>query len=470
MTHSRSHRNLKGDWICSAALSLLLLGCSDGSLSTPSGGGAPSEQVSTGGTSGGSETPEKTTATGGEPGVDGTGGSGASGGSTSSGDAPLASGGSSSGGSEGGPTPRPTEGLYETGVFTHPGVYSSIGQLEFIKQKILAGEQPWKQAYDELLATDPTSRETTARAVVPGSSDPKERADMDEMTKDGEYANAAAMLWYFTGEKEYADFAIETLNAWSVFKRTGMPLYLTWAVPHFLNAAELMKHLPGSEWSDTDIEKFSTMVEEQMWSKVQLPPVTYGSNHGATAVESMFAIAVFLDDREKFEEAETSYEWLMPKYLYMNHAIRMDGETNETCRDLNHTKLGLAGILNAAEISWNQGVDLWQGHATRIATMAEFHSGIMMGDTPVPAKLCSWKPDQAGKVFCKGNVPWSSPNGAPPCNEASWETIVNHIGDRLEKKLPLTRKMVGRNRPVGSINRRAQKWTTLLKADVSTDL
>jgi hypothetical protein len=345
-----------------------------------------------------------------------------------------------------------------------------MGQLEFVKQKVLAGEQPWKEAFDDLLATNPTARTITAQAVVPGSSDPKERAEMDEMTKDGEYANAAALLWYFTGEKKYADFAINTLNAWSVFERTGMPLYLTWAVPHFLNAAELMAHLPGSEWSSADIDAFSTMVEERMWSKVQLPPVDYGSNHGATATESMFAIAIFLEDKAKFDQAVEAYEWLMPKYLYLNQAPRMDGETNETCRDLNHTKLGVIGILNAAESAWNQGVDLWKDHAIRFATMAEFHAGIMMGETAVPATLCAWKPGQAGKVYCQGNVPWSSPEGAPPCNEAAWETFVNHVGGRLGLEVPWTSKMAERNRPLGSINRRAQKWTTLLKAGVNTDL
>ncbi len=207
-----------------------------------------------------------------------------------------------------------------------------------------------------------------------------------------------------------------------------------------------------------------------MWSRVQLPLVEYGSNHGATAVESMFSIAVFFEDKDKFDEAVSAYEWLMPRYLYLNKAPYMNGETNETCRDLNHTKLGVIGLLNAAEVAWNQGVDVWKNHASRISTMAEFHAGIMMGESEVPANLCAWKSGQAGKVFCQGNVPWASPNGAPPCNEAAWETIVNHLGSRLGEDVSRTARMAERNRPLGSINRRAQKWTTLLKAGVSTDL
>lgn len=36
-----------------------------------------------------------------------------------------------------------------------------------------------------------------------------------------------------------------------------------------------------------------------------------------------------------------------------------NGMEQETCRDLNHTMLGLAGMVHAAETARIQGVDLW---------------------------------------------------------------------------------------------------------------
>jgi hypothetical protein len=36
------------------------------------------------------------------------------------------------------------------------------------------------------------------------------------------------------------------------------------------------------------------------------------------------------------------------------------GETFETVRDLEHALMGVAGFVSAAEIAWNQGVDLYQ--------------------------------------------------------------------------------------------------------------
>ena len=345
--------------------------------------------------------------------------------------------------------------------FRHPGIFSTREELDFVKARIEEGKEPWKSAFAKLKSTNPTSRVPKPHVHVPGSPDPKERKDMDEMTRDGSYAYASALLWYFTREKKYADHAIRVLNAWSIFQRTGMPLYLTWAAPHFLNAAEIMKHTPGSGWKQSDIDKFSTMVDKHMWPRVQDPGVNYGSNHAATANESQFAIAIFLDDQAKFNKAIENYKWLLPRYIFMNTANRLNGQCNETCRDLNHTKLGTLGLMYAAQAAWNQGVDLWGPNAARYQAFAELHAGIMTGRTRVPSNLCN------GKVHCRGNVAWSSPSGAPPCNETAWEILFNQINGRLGRKLPHTEHMLKRNRPLGEISRRNVKWETLLHANLS---
>ena len=351
-------------------------------------------------------------------------------------------------------------------TFTHPGIYSTKAQLDFVKQKIEQGEEPWKSAFNKLLESDPTSREPNPRVIVPGSNDPNERSEMDNMTLDGSHAYASALLFYFTGDKKYADYSIEVLNAWRIYEGGGMYLYTTWAASHFINAAELMKHTPGSGWKEADIKTFSTMVNKYMWPRVQAPGVDYGSNHGATANEAQFAIAVFLDDQEKFDTAIENYKWLLPRYVFMNTPNRLDGECNETCRDISHTRLGLQGIMYAANTAWNQGVDLWKDDIDRFAAFAELHAGMMTGETPVPEDICAWKEDQAGIVFCRGNVPWGNPSGQPPCNETAWEILYNHISTRLGEPLPFTEMMTERNRPLGEISRRAIKWETLLHANI----
>src|SRR4051812_22591746 len=38
-------------------------------------------------------------------------------------------------------------------AFTHPGVLASRPQLEFMRTKVLANAQPWKSAYDQMMAS-----------------------------------------------------------------------------------------------------------------------------------------------------------------------------------------------------------------------------------------------------------------------------------------------------------------------------
>src|ERR1700733_12454247 len=45
----------------------------------------------------------------------------------------------------------------ETKPFIHPGMLQSRSDLDFMKQKVLAGEQPWKGAWDLLLAKKTSS-------------------------------------------------------------------------------------------------------------------------------------------------------------------------------------------------------------------------------------------------------------------------------------------------------------------------
>ncbi len=351
--------------------------------------------------------------------------------------------------------------------FKHPGIFNTKPELDLIKAKISAGEQPWKSAFEKIQASNPTSRTAKPKAKIPGSSDSKHRKDMDEFVLDGEYAYASTLLWYFTGEKKYADHAIEILNAWSIFEDIPMSLYLTWAAPHYLNSAEILKHIPGSGWQESDIEKFSAMVRNYMLPKIR-PPAKWEfwpQNHGATTLESHVAISIFLDDEKEFDFALSLFDKHLETYIYYGKKGFADGQSLETCRDLNHTKMGVLGIMHNMQSAFNQGVDLWYRERDRLSQFAEMHAGWMTGETKVPSTICGGK-----GIWCQGNVSWGNPSGRPPCNETSWEILYNHLSTRLGLSLPITKKMNERNRPLGGINRRNMKWETLLHANMAYSL
>ncbi|WP_029151161.1 hypothetical protein [Microbacterium indicum] len=63
----------------------------------------------------------------------------------------------------------------------------------------------------------------------------------------------------------------------------------------------------------------------------------------------------------------------MPRVTFQN------GQTQETCRDLNHTSMGLAGTINAAETASLQGDDLYGEQQARITTAVSYATGISLG-------------------------------------------------------------------------------------------
>lgn len=57
-------------------------------------------------------------------------------------------------------------------AFTHPGVLVSRPQLDFVRGKVQAGAQPWKGAYDQMLAGKYASLTRTAKPVPSSSAAP----------------------------------------------------------------------------------------------------------------------------------------------------------------------------------------------------------------------------------------------------------------------------------------------------------
>jgi hypothetical protein len=112
----------------------------------------------------------------------------------------------------------------------------------------------------------------------------------------------------------------------------------------------------------------------------------------------MMSIAVFCDDTTEFNSGIRRLESRTPNYFYLtSDGARsdvkvwyypckwVDGLTQETCRDNgHHTQFAMASALNAAEIAWHQGVDVYGEFQDRyIASMElladELNTGSMKG-------------------------------------------------------------------------------------------
>lgn len=84
--------------------------------------------------------------------------------------------------------------------FTHPGVLVSRPQLDFVRAKVQAGAQPWKSAYDQMLASKYASLTRTAkpRAIVECGSYSNPNYGCTDEREDAIAAYTLALAWYIT--------------------------------------------------------------------------------------------------------------------------------------------------------------------------------------------------------------------------------------------------------------------------------
>jgi hypothetical protein len=433
--------------VVSVALSLAGCGASpsDGT-GTGTGGQAGSNSAGRGGAG----------ARGGAGGVDNSGGSGGSGGGVGG----AGSGAGGSGGTGGtapsdGPTAEttPSDSTNNTdtptapppppdGSFRHPGVLVNRAQLDFIRDKVKAGAQPWLAAFEDSKSRALLTHTPQPRAVVECGPYSMPNLGCAEEINDAVAAWAHALHWHITGDEAHARKAVEIMNAWGrTFKshaNSNGPLQAGWAGAVWPRAAELMRATYPA-WPAADIDVFKTMLRT-----AYLAAVINGSgangNWELSFMDAAVAIAVFLDDRASFDKALGIWRRRLPAYIYLTsdgarpvnpprgsfnwygQTTFVDGLSQETCRDLLHTQLGMSAAINVAETAYQQGVDLYKEQSERIRAGMEFHADYLLGK-PAPTWLCG------GTLGELRVLPM-------------WEIAFNHYKNRLGIDMPLSARFI----------------------------
>ncbi|WP_328626196.1 alginate lyase family protein [Streptomyces sp. NBC_00353] len=355
--------------------------------------------------------------------------------------------------------------------FTHPGVLVSRPQLDFVRAKVQAGAQPWKSAYDQMLASKYASLTRTAkpRAIVECGSYSNPNYGCTDEREDAIAAYTLALAWYVTQDSRYAQKSIEIMDAWSAViqdhTNSNAPLQTGWAGSSWPRAAEIIKYTYSS-WPNSG--RFATMLRN-----VYLPEVINGSNSNGnwelSMTEAAIGIAVFLEDRTAYDKAVTKFRGRVPAYIYITadgalpktapgsgldtrdeiigywqgQSTFMDGLSQETCRDLTHTGYGISAISHIAETSRIQGQDLYPEIAERLRHALGLHAKYQLG-AAVPSTLCG------GTL--KDNL--------GPITEVGFNALHNRMGIAMTNTQTLTEQQ----RPAGS-NNLFVAWETLTHAN-----
>ncbi|MFI6659760.1 alginate lyase family protein [Streptomyces sp. NPDC050523] len=369
------------------------------------------------------------------------------------------------------PSVRPADAA--PGAFVHPGVTVSRAQLDFARAKVDAGAQPWKGAYDQMMASKyaDLNRTPKPRATVECGSYSNPDYGCTDERQDAIAAYTDALAWYITRDDRYAKKSIELMDAWSAVIKdhtnSNAPLQTGWAGSSWPKAAEIIKYTYTGTWANSG--RFATMLRD-----VYLPEIINGSNSNGnwelTMMEAAVGISVFLDDKASYDKAMATFRTRTAAYVYLasdgalpktvpsqhldteqkivdywqGQSTFVTGLTQETCRDFTHTGYGISSISHVAETGRIQGQDLYGTDVgERLRQALGFQSKYQLG-TAAPSWLCGG----------------SLKLGLGPVTEVGYNALHNRLGIAMTNTGTLTE----RQRPAGS-NNLFVAWETLTHGD-----
>jgi hypothetical protein len=328
--------------------------------------------------------------------------------------------------------------------FVHPGLLHSRADLNFIKQKVAAGEEPWKSGFEKLKINWQSQADWKLRGpfelVV---RDPQNSLHNSEMALDGNAAYQNALMWCITGEELYAKKSIEILNAWSATlkKMDGRDVQLGAGLNgfKFVNAAELIR-ATYPQWSAAEIEQCQAMLRSAVYPPIKDFATFANGNWDGACIKTMMAIGVFCDDHEMFNRAVEYYYHGSGNGALMHYVINPIGQCQESGRDQSHAQLGLGQLAEACEIGWHQGLDLYGAHNNRLLAGFEYTAKYLLGnDVPFEPAV-----DTTGKYHAKIIATRARQRFRP-----IYEMVWNHYQNRRGIEAPFTREAGEKNRPEG---------------------
>lgn len=307
-----------------------------------------------------------------------------------------------------------------TAAFTHPGLLHTADDLTRMKTAVAAKQSP---VYDGYLALAAHARSSSSYAVQNiGQITTWGRGPanyQNQAVADSAAAYQNALIWSVTGDTAHADKARDILNAWSTSLTaiTGAdgPLGAGLQAFKFVNAAELLRHTGYDGWATADIARC-----EESFLRVWYPALSSymlyaNGNWDLTSLQSLLAIGVFCEEPTLFYDALRFAAAGAGNGSVLHRIVTDVGQGQESGRDQGHEQLAVGLLADAAQVAWNQGVDLWGFDDNRILANVEYAARYNLGgDVPFVPDL-----DRTGK-YIKPTVSATSRGNLPPIYEMAY--------------------------------------------------
>ncbi len=350
-------------------------------------------------------------------------------------------------------------GLFSTAHagFVHPGMLHSQAELDFIRSKVRAEQEPWKTAWDQLRKSRYASLSYRPRPEADVVRDLRGRwRGAKELGDDALAAYAHAIQWAIAQDTAHAEKTVEILNAWSPVLNsiTGHDAKLLAGIAgyKFCNAAEIIRST-YPDWRSADQQQFKRMLLDVYYPVIKDFFPQANGNWDASMIVTMMCIGVFCDDAAIYERA-------VDYYLHgegngaIRHYVNEFGECQESGRDQQHTQLGLGYLADACEVAWKQGRDLYGAYDNRLAKAFEYTAQYNLG-FEVPYELYT-------SIDGKYRNPEISSKGRGRFRPI-YEKVYHHYHDRMGLEMKYTKMVLDRIRPEGE-HWDHVSWGTLIYA------
>tara|TARA_R110002049_G_scaffold299940_1_gene490439 strand:+ start:992 stop:3898 length:2907 start_codon:yes stop_codon:yes gene_type:complete len=343
--------------------------------------------------------------------------------------------------------------------FIHPGITHKKSDLDRIKHMVEAEIDPWYTSYQEMVLDSKSDFNYSVQgdpSFIELGRDNK--VNYGAWNSDIRAAYYNALRWYVEGDTRHAEKAIEIFNAWVNLEAvtSNGTMALSGGVGYIMiEAAEIIKHTYNG-WTEADRKKFEDMLVFPGYSNTKVPSSvsrTYGTfywqayqgdpgrhgNQGLSGWRTVMAIGIFLDNKIIYDRAlryikglphraddlpypagpptsnnliasneyadtfSTTSGSSIPDYGYnevMSYYIYDNGQCQESSRDQQHTAFGIGVLTSMAEMSWNQGEDLYSHAGDRLLLGLEYNMRYNLSAIQsYPDQTTPWEPTVASGEF-----------------------------------------------------------------------
>ncbi|MGE4286661.1 MAG: LamG-like jellyroll fold domain-containing protein, partial [Phycisphaerae bacterium] len=274
--------------------------------------------------------------------------------------------------------------------FAHPSSLHTRADIELMKAKIAAQEEPWKSGW-EMFQTSPYLNlgwpAYDVDYIIRGATG----NNYTRSQQDAQLIYNQALMWQLTGDTAYADRAVYIANVWSdllgiqgdtnASLAAGICGYLFAIGGELLSSYEGWPQAEKQAYKDMMMRVFYPANHDFLWRHHDTPFTRGGNTHyrlnwDSANMLSMAAIGVLCDNRAVYEQAIDFFKHGPGNGRVERAAwyIHPDGtaQSEETGRDQGHAVLSMYQMALICQIAWNQGEDLFSYDNNRLLRSFEY--------------------------------------------------------------------------------------------------